>query len=421
MTTASGKGQQYDEIAREYNADEDLPVAGLEAELIESAFGDCTGLTILDIGGGSGVYAREAIGRDIDAKSLERSRIRWLLGDGSKPLMDRGIEIPAFDLYDMTKANWIFDHAYKVNDLRGMREIIAASPKPGGKFISISSLDGLGNVIANDSAVWSRELGQPGAGSGHALQLERLFQSSGAWPFRYLLNGQWNNEFSGDALVIKKLAGEDGASRTTVEYTKDGVPGRHEMALRFDSGTSDTIKKWTATHKLGHASGLFHEHSRPDRDMYVQYNYDKVVGYADALSRAQQDNYSATQLCTNIFVAQHYGFLGLEFMNPLGEEGHGSDNYDQSFIMHYFSTMMADPKSVDDDPIKPDSYLLAMKIGDKKYIITEPRRNFKVSEWDIKAIQDMYPWKGQAAVDFAAINATTLMTTARPAVATTRL
>jgi SAM-dependent methyltransferase len=159
MTIASGKREQYDEMATEYNAYEDLPVALLEAELIKTALGDCTGLTVLDIGGGSGVYAREAvkagarqvdvvdisdsmmqIGRDIEAKTSEESRIRWLLGDGTKPLVEEGVDVLPYGHYDITMANWIFDHAYTVGDLRGMWVNIAASLKPGGRFIGVRAI-----------------------------------------------------------------------------------------------------------------------------------------------------------------------------------------------------------------------------------------------------------------------------------------
>jgi SAM-dependent methyltransferase len=156
MTSASGKKEQYDEMAIEYNAYEDLPVARLEAELIRTALRDCTGLAILDIGGGSGVYAREAvkrgakqvdvvdisdsmlqIGRDIEAKDSAKSRIRWLVGDGTRPLVEQGVGILPYGQYDITMANWIFDHAHTVEELRGMWKNIALSLKPGGKFIGV--------------------------------------------------------------------------------------------------------------------------------------------------------------------------------------------------------------------------------------------------------------------------------------------
>lgn len=156
MTSASGKKEQYDEMTKEYNAYEDLPVARLEAELFQTALGDCTGLTVLDIGGGSGVYAREAvrqgakqvdvvdisdsmlqIGRDIEVKNSAESRIRWFVGDATRSLVEQGVNILSYGQYDLTMANWVFDHAYTVEDLKGMQKNIALSLKPRGKFIGV--------------------------------------------------------------------------------------------------------------------------------------------------------------------------------------------------------------------------------------------------------------------------------------------
>lgn len=154
MTTASGNKDQYDEMATEYKGYAELPMARLEAELIRKALGDCTGLTVLDLGGGSGAHARQAIaagasrvdvvdisdammqiGRDIEAESSE-SRIRWLLADASKPVAEQGVDVPAGQ-YDVAMANWVFDHAHNPDDLRGMWANIVASLKPGGRFVGI--------------------------------------------------------------------------------------------------------------------------------------------------------------------------------------------------------------------------------------------------------------------------------------------
>lgn len=159
MTVASRKKTQYEEMAIEYNGYEDLPVARLEAELIGKALGDCTGLAVLDLGGGSGVYARQAvragaqqvdvvdisesmmrIGREIEDKTPGKSRIRWLLGDISKPLADQGVDTLPRGQYDITMANWVFDHAHTIDDLKGMWENIAMSLKPGGKFIGVRAI-----------------------------------------------------------------------------------------------------------------------------------------------------------------------------------------------------------------------------------------------------------------------------------------
>ena len=52
---------QYDSIAQSYASYDSLPLAKLEHELVTKAIGDCTGLTVLDLGGGNGQYARKAI------------------------------------------------------------------------------------------------------------------------------------------------------------------------------------------------------------------------------------------------------------------------------------------------------------------------------------------------------------------------
>ncbi|KAK3360618.1 S-adenosyl-L-methionine-dependent methyltransferase [Lasiosphaeria hispida] len=154
LTKASGNKDQYNEMATEYNGYAGVPMARLEAELIRKALGDLTGLTVLDLGGGSGTHARQAvkagarqvdvvdisdammqIGRDIEAES-EEGRIHWHLADVSKPIAEQGIDLPTGQ-YDIAMANWVFDHALNPDDLRGMWANIATSLKPGGSFVGI--------------------------------------------------------------------------------------------------------------------------------------------------------------------------------------------------------------------------------------------------------------------------------------------
>lgn len=161
MTVASGNKDQYNEMATEYTGYANLPMARLEAELIRTALGDLTGLTVLDLGGGSGTHARQAvragaqrvdvvdiseamlqIGRDIEAatsaNSAEESRIRWHLADVSQPLSEQQgtADIPGGG-YDVAMANWVFDHALSPDDLRGMWLNIVTSLKPGGRFVGV--------------------------------------------------------------------------------------------------------------------------------------------------------------------------------------------------------------------------------------------------------------------------------------------
>lgn len=125
MATASKT--QYDSVAEAYAAWGHLPIAKLEQQLIAKAIGDCTGLTVLDLGGGNGQYARKAVeqgaksvdvidispamlqlGKQIEASSGGESKIRWFEGDVSKSLHDLPL-LPKG--YDVVMCNWVFDHA----------------------------------------------------------------------------------------------------------------------------------------------------------------------------------------------------------------------------------------------------------------------------------------------------------------------
>jgi ubiquinone/menaquinone biosynthesis C-methylase UbiE len=118
---------QYNSIAGNYASYDEIPLAELEQELVAKALDDCTGLTVLDLGGGNGQYARKAIdlgaelvdvldispsmlevGIEIEAKNGRQGKIRWFEADASKalhhlPLMPDG--------YDVVMCNWLFDHA----------------------------------------------------------------------------------------------------------------------------------------------------------------------------------------------------------------------------------------------------------------------------------------------------------------------
>ena len=152
----SGEKDQYNELAALYDAIEELPQSLLYRDMVESALGDCTGKTVLDLGGGVGLHARKAIdlgaklvdvvdvstgmldyGKGEDAKFGHEGRIRWLAGDISKPLDD----LPLEKSYDITMVNWTFDHAETIDELETMWRNTSVYTKPGGKLISIRMTD----------------------------------------------------------------------------------------------------------------------------------------------------------------------------------------------------------------------------------------------------------------------------------------
>lgn len=150
---------QYNTLAEQYGTYGDLPTSRLEAELVRIALGDCTGLKILDLGGGTGIYARQAVaagaarvdvadisdgmiqvGKDSTSQDTD-TRIFWHVADASKPLAEQDVELLAPGSYDLVMANWLFDNARSIEALQVMWENVAASLRPGGRFLGIRVLN----------------------------------------------------------------------------------------------------------------------------------------------------------------------------------------------------------------------------------------------------------------------------------------
>ncbi|KAH8885926.1 S-adenosyl-L-methionine-dependent methyltransferase [Thozetella sp. PMI_491] len=155
MTTTDKK--QYDTFARKYSSIEDLPCSRVEGQLIRIALGDCTGLTVLDLGGGSGIHARKAIeagaavvdvfdistqmlgiGEELESQLGRHGRIRWFEADATRPLAEqvRDGVLPS-NGYDVVMVNWTFDHSTCMEDLTGMWQNVVENLKPGGRFLGV--------------------------------------------------------------------------------------------------------------------------------------------------------------------------------------------------------------------------------------------------------------------------------------------
>jgi ubiquinone/menaquinone biosynthesis C-methylase UbiE len=147
---ATTEKDHYATLAATYNAIEELPQSALYQEDVKRALGSCSGKTILDLGGGTGLHARNAlalgatlvdivdispamlsIGQNIDPTE---TRLRWHVGDISQPLDELPLEREG---YDVTMVNWTFDHASTLSELEGMWSNTAKYTKKGGKLISI--------------------------------------------------------------------------------------------------------------------------------------------------------------------------------------------------------------------------------------------------------------------------------------------
>jgi SAM-dependent methyltransferase len=142
--------EAYDAIANKYFDYASVPYGILETQLFTAGLGDCAGLTVLDLGGGNGLRARQAIdngakivdvvdlsqemmnvGKEIEA-SLGRKQINWHQGDISQPL-----DHLSLGSYDLVMANWVFDHAASVQVLESMWQNVVSHLKPAGLFVGV--------------------------------------------------------------------------------------------------------------------------------------------------------------------------------------------------------------------------------------------------------------------------------------------
>lgn len=156
MSSAEQIKQDYNKSAKSYNDASHVPSITLESQLIKMALGDASGLIALDLGGGAGLHAREAIelgasrvdivdlssemlkvAQDVEESIGRKDRIRCYEANVAKPMN----HLPLDKEYDIVMANWIFDHASEIEILEGMWQNISKYLKPGGIFVGVRVAD----------------------------------------------------------------------------------------------------------------------------------------------------------------------------------------------------------------------------------------------------------------------------------------
>nr|AEM36075.1 putative methyltransferase [Epichloe festucae]AER26965.1 LolM [Epichloe festucae] len=162
MTVNSSVKQEYDAQAAIYDGYMDRPSGVIERQLFTAALGNCTGLTVLDLGGGTGLKAREAadagasavdvidlspemmrVGRDAEQAGPRRGKdiLRWYEGDvTSADLVETlpGLRGP----YDLVIVGWTFDHAHNRAQLEAMWHNAVVRLKPStGRLLVVRNGD----------------------------------------------------------------------------------------------------------------------------------------------------------------------------------------------------------------------------------------------------------------------------------------
>ncbi|KAK4152522.1 ubiquinone menaquinone biosynthesis C-methyltransferase [Chaetomidium leptoderma] len=153
MSNPEQAKREYDSFAADYNDQyAPTPVGLLESQLIGIALGDLTGLTVLDLGGGSGIHAREAIelgavavdivdlspgmmkvAEDIE-KSLGRNAMRFFEADAAKPLAHLPLREGG---YDVVMVNWVLDFAETREVLDAVMQNAVGCLKRGGLLVGV--------------------------------------------------------------------------------------------------------------------------------------------------------------------------------------------------------------------------------------------------------------------------------------------
>lgn len=204
MSLAEQARADYDALAAQYGDYSALPTGRLESQLVQIALGDCTGLHILDLAGGSGVHARAAVALgaarvdvvDISPGMLrvgrERERalgragvVRFFEGDVARPLAAQRLGLLGARAYDVVLGNWVFSFAATPAAAEAVFANAAAYLKPGGRFVG-----------ARDHDPWSPAL----AGGRYGGSCKWLRRIPGGVRYRCVLHSTPPVEFDGACL-----------------------------------------------------------------------------------------------------------------------------------------------------------------------------------------------------------------------------
>jgi len=252
--------------------------------------------------------------------------------------------------------------------------------------------------------VWTSVMGTASQESGHALEFKRWKHPvTNNYAHCYDANNQWTKGMPRAAVRIKYDPEAGGA------FAPAGYQGRATGAHHLTQGPTDTPGRehpnpaWQIAHELGHVFGLFHEHQRPDRDIYVQYRPQHIMGFAPAWQNAQANHVIFQQLTEESGFGERFGWNLIAAFRKITAAPDYHSTYDYASIMHYDSIagMETINYQVPYAATDPNSYPLA-QIGmanaqGQAPLILLPLKGrlagvaYHISQGDAAAIRFMYP------------------------------
>eukprot|EP01036_Dinobryon_divergens_P038157 gene38157-50036_t len=149
----------YDSISKDYRKSKELPFRKYaEENTLMQLIGDVTGLKVLDLACGDGVYSRMlkrkganfVLGVDISEKMVELAKemetfspldINYLVGDASK--------LGTIGIFDIIVGSYLLNYSHNIETLNKFCESISQNLAPGGRFL------GLNNNLSNDPKNYS--------------------------------------------------------------------------------------------------------------------------------------------------------------------------------------------------------------------------------------------------------------------------
>jgi hypothetical protein len=250
--------------------------------------------------------------------------------------------------------------------------------------------------MAQAWAVWTDVIGTASPKNQHALEFVQWKPATGeredGMPPATVIVA-WDPDLNGGA-ASPAYMGKD----CNTHFIKVGP------TLPEERGLVDLHPTWVLAHELGHVFGLLHEHQRPDRDTFIRYRPENVVGFQAAKREAEIRGYTLQQLLDSVGVNIECGW------RPVAQYikwSHAPDNqtpYDLGSIMHYDSghhckgytdkpglPLGPHPLTVPMSKIGPNGVEVLFLHSARVPADSEPPPKFYISQGDAAAIRLMYP------------------------------